>query len=356
MPHGWRRLLIATGTVLLAALLVSAVTVYLLLRPDRFTALLQDQAQKAGLTLNLASPASPTLFPRPALELSGITLSADGTDTPLLLAARGRLTLPWRTVFGGPPAITQMEVDAPRVDLDALQAWLTALHLQNSTVAPTIPRIDTGIRIEHGSFVRGDRVLLNNVMLVTGSLAPDEPFPLDLSATTPSGAPLQLRLVATPHLRGNALLLDNIEIHAAQGHGTTLGLTGNARWHGAADAAAQLGGKLDQADSGSYTVALTLAPADQTQPLLLHLRLDGPGNHADLRLPPLALARWWNGLNAPGESSGPTQPSVPPASGSLQVAKWQLGSVSIEGLSVQSDGEGPATSASVSAPATDTPQ
>lgn len=352
MPRGWRRPLIAAGTLLLAALLVAAVTLYLLLRPDRFTALLQDEAQKAGLTLNLASPASPTLFPRPALELSGITLSADGADTPLLLAAHGRLALPWRTLFGGPPAITQMEVDAPRVDLDALQSWLAALRLQSTGAAPTIPRIDTGIRIQHGSLVRGDRLLLNNVTLRTGSLAPGQPFPLEVSAATGSGAPLQLRLVATPHMRDRTLLLDNIEVHAAQGNGATLGLTGNAYWRGAADAAAQLGGKLDRADAGSYTVALRLTPADQTQPLLLHLKLDGPGNHADLRLPPLALARWWSALDTTPDHGVTPQPSIPPAVGSLQVAKLQIGSISIEGLNVQADQDEPAAAASAPAPAT----
>ena len=38
--------------------------------------MLQTQARAAGLELNLASPASPTLFPRPALDLDGITLNA----------------------------------------------------------------------------------------------------------------------------------------------------------------------------------------------------------------------------------------------------------------------------------------
>lgn len=352
MPPRTRRLLIGAGASLLVAVLVAAVTLFLLLRPDRFTALLQDEAQRAGLSLSLASPASPTLFPRPALELSGLTLSANGADTPLLLAARGRLTLPWRTVFGGPPAITQMEVDAPRVDLDALQQWLAALHLQDAGVAPTIPRIDTGIRIEHGSLVRGDHLLLKNITLVTGSLASGQPFPLDLAATTGDGAPLQWRLVVTPHMRGHVLQLDNIEIHATQGATTTLGLTGNAYWHGAADASAQLGGKLDHAATGSYAVALDLTPADQTQPLLLHLKLDGPDNHVDLRLPPLALAHWWSALTTPADNGEPAQPDVPPVSGSLQMAKVQMGNVRIDGLSVQADDrDAPAAAGTTATPA-----
>ncbi|MEW9624337.1 membrane assembly protein AsmA [Rhodanobacter geophilus] len=351
MPRGLQRLLITVGALALAVLLAVVGVLYLLLQPDRFTAMLQGQAQKAGLVLNLASPASPTLFPRPALDLRGITLNAAGADSPILLAAHGRLVLPWRTLFGGPTAIAQMEVDAPRVDLDALQGWLATLPPQPAGSAPVMPRIDAGISIEHGSVMRGDQLLLNNVTLTAGTLALDQEFPLGVSATTATGAPLQLRLTTTPHMHGNTLQLNDIQLHLSQGSGTTLALRGNARWHGAANATAQLGGKLDQADAGSYDIAVTLAPANQTEPLLLHLRLDGPANHADLLLPPLALAHWWSTLNAPaGQQAGP-QPAMPPGSGTLQVAKLQVGSLSIEGLSVQAGNAAPTPAAATAKPA-----
>lgn len=354
MTRGLRRLLIGAGALVLAALLAVLVAVYLLLQPDRFTAMLQEQASEAGLVLNLDNPARPTLFPRPALELNGITLSAEGADSAILLATRGRLVLPWRTLLGGPVAIAQMEVDAPRVDLDALQDWLATLPPRPANTPPVIPRIDAGISIEHGSVVSGDQLLLDNVMLAAGTLAPGQPFPLDLSATTAAGAPLQLRLTAIPRMQGSALQLDDIQLHLSQGSGSTLALSGNARWHGAADASAQLGGKLDQADAGSYAITLTLAPANQTDPLLLRLRLDGPDNHADLRLPPLALARWWNALDAPaGQQSGP-QPGMPPASGTLQLAKLRLGSLAIEGLSVQAGTAAPVPAGTAAKPAAPT--
>jgi len=351
MTRGLRRLLIGVGALAFAALFAVLIVVYLLLQPDRFTAMLQEQAHDAGLVLNLASPASPTLFPRPALDLRGITLNAEGADSPILLASRGRLVLPWRTLLGGPTAIAQMEVDAPRVDLDALQDWLATLPPQPANAAPTIPRIDAGISIEHGSVVRGDQLLLNNVTLSAGTLAPGQEFPLSMSATTAAGAPLQLRLTATPRMQGNAMQLDHIQLHLSQGSGTTLALSGNARWHGAADAAAQLGGKLDQVDSGSYDIALALTPANQTDPLLLHLKLDGPDNHADLRLPPLALAHWWSTLNAPADRQAGPLPSVPPGSGTLQVAKLQVGNLAIEGLSVQAGDDAPAVAGTVAKPA-----
>ena len=347
MSRRLRLILLVLGGLVLALVLAAVIAVYLVLQPDRFTRMLQTQARAAGLELNLASPASPTLFPRPALDLDGITLNAEGANTPILLAARGRLALPWRTLFGGPTVISQLQIDSPRVDLDALQEWLSALPAQPAGTPPNIPRIDTGISINRGSVVRGNEVLLDNVALEAGSLISGQPFPLSLSATTAANTPVQLRLSATPRIEGNALQLDNITLHLSQGSAMTLALTGNAHWHGAADAAARLTGKLDQADAGQYDISLALTPADQNNPLLLALKLDGPDNHADLRLPPLALAHWWNQL---GDKQAP-QLNVPPISGHAEIAKIETGGISIEGLTVQAGDSVPAAASTAAAPA-----
>jgi AsmA protein len=347
MSRRLRLVLLIAGGIALAAVLAAVTAVYLLLQPERFTAMLQTQAHDAGLQLNLAQPASPTLFPRPALDLQGITLNAQGANAPILLAARGRLALPWRTVFGGPTVITKLEIDSPRVDLDALQAWLAALPAQPRGTPPDIPRIDTGISISRGSLVRGDALLLGNVGLEAGSLTSGMPFPLGMSATSSTGTPLQLQLSATPRINGNTLQLDNITLHLSQGNALSLALKGNAHWHGAADAAATLVGTLDRAGSASYDVSLKLTPANRNNPLLLALKLDGPDNHADLRLPPLALAHWWSAL---ADKNHP-QLGLPPGSGHAEFAKIEAGGVSIEGFSMQS-GEGvPAAASTAPAPA-----
>jgi AsmA protein len=347
MSRRLRLALLIAGGIALAAVLAAVTAVYLLLQPERFTAMLQTQAHDAGLQLNLAQPASPTLFPRPALDLQGITLSAQGANAPILLAARGRLALPWRTVFGGPTVITKLEIDSPRVDLDALQAWLAALPAQPRGTPPDIPRIDTGISISRGSLVRGDALLLGNVGLEAGSLSSGMPFPLSMSATSSTGTPLQLQLSATPRINGNTLQLDNITLHLSQGNALSLALKGNAHWHGAADAAATLVGTLDHAGSASYDVSLKLTPANQNNPLLLALKLNGPDNHADLRLPPLALARWWSAL---ADKNNP-QLGLPPGSGHVEIAKMEAGSVSIEGFSMQSGEDVPAAASTAPAPA-----
>jgi len=347
MSRRLRLILLALGGFALAVVLAAVVAVYLLLQPERFTRMLQTQARTAGLELNLASPASPTLFPRPALDLDGITLNAEGAGAPILLAAHGQLVLPWHTVLGGPTVISQLQIESPRVDLDALQEWLAALPAQPEDAPPNIPRIDTGVSISHGSVVRGNEVLLGNVSLEAGSLISGQPFPLALSAVTAAGMPLQLRLSATPRIEGNALQLNNITLHLSQGSATTLALTGNAHWHGAADAAASLAGKLDQASAGQYDISLLLTPADQSNPLLLALKLDGPANHADLRLPPLALAHWWSQL---GDPQGP-QLSVPPGSGHAEIAKLEAGGISIEGLTIRAGDAVPAPASTAAAPA-----
>jgi len=348
MPRRLRLILLVLSGLVLTAVFVIVIALDVLLQPDRFTAMLQAQARAAGLELNLASPATPTLFPRPALDLYGITLSAQDANMPILLAARGRLALPWRTLFGGPTAITQLQIDAPRVDLDALEAWLTALPALPEGAPPNIPRIDTGVSIERGSVVRGNQLLLDNVALETGSLVSGQTFPLRMSATTATGMPLLLVLSGTPRIQGNALQLDNIALHLSQGSSLELQLSGNAHWHVQADAAAKLSGTLNQAKAGLYSVSLALTPANQNNPLLLALKLDGPNNHADLHLPPLELVHWWSQL---GNGQG-SQLTLPPGSGHLQAEKIETGDISIEGFTLQAGDNVPAATSAAAAPTT----
>jgi len=347
MRRRWQLAFLLLGGVTLTLALGAIMAVYLLLRPERFTAMLQAQARAAGLELNLASPASPTLFPRPALDLNGITINAQDASVPILLAARGQLALPWSTLLGGPTVISQLRIDAPRVDLEALQAWLAELPAQPQSAPTNIPRIDTGVSIIRGSIVRGDELLLGNVSLDAGSLISGQPFPLMLSATTASGLPLQLRLLATPRIQENSLQLDDVSLHIAQGNSLNLALKGSARWHGAADAATDLTGTLDQPDAGHYVISVKLKPADQTNPLLLALKLDGPDNHADLRLPPLALASWWSQLA--GAQALPL--TVPPANGHLEMSTFEAAGVSVEGLTLDTGDAAPTATDAKPAPA-----
>lgn len=351
IPRALRLLLITCASALGGIVLIVLVALYLLLQPDRFTAMLKEHASEAGLRLTLSSPASPTLFPRPALQLEGITLVASDAGPnamPILLAANGQLVLPWRTLFGRQVVISRMQINSPRVDLDALQSWLMNLPPQSATVPEEIPRIATGVRIRNGSVVQNNSEWLSNVSLDTGRLAPGQAFWVNLSAKETDGTPLQWQFSSVPSIAGGVLKLDNINIHVSDSSATTLQLAGHARWMGAADASMELQGKFHLADQGDYDAGVTLTPAAQTKPLLLHLKLLGIDNHIDLQLPPLALAQWWNQLANPQEP----KLSAPPGNGQIEMARLDVGKVHIEGLSVQTGDAVPAVAQSAATPAT----
>jgi AsmA protein len=342
------RLSLITIASLLAALVVAALlSLYLLLQPDRFTNMLQQQANAAGLELTLSSPASPTLFPHPALELEGITLTARGASMPILLAASGRMALPWRTLFGGSKVISRLQINDPRVDLDALQAWVSSLPPTPADEPLQVPRIATGIHIRGGSVVHGDNQLLSDASLDAGKLEPDQVFRIDMSANEPGGTPMRVQLSAVPHADAGALQLKDIALRVSDDNAAVLDLSGTARWHGAADATVTLDGMLKQSGDGVYSTSVSLMPSSGNAPMLLQLKLSGSDKNVNLQLPPLALIQWWNQLN---DTQTPRL-AVPPGKGQVNLAKFDLGSVHIEGLSVQSSGSAP-ISASSAAPAT----
>jgi AsmA protein len=213
-------------------------------------------------------------------------------------------------------------------------------------VPTAIPSIDAGVHITRGSLVRGNQLLLGDVELDAGRLAANHAFPLTITANDAQGVPTQLRLSVTPSIKGGALLLQNIALNLAHSTTLTLHLTGDARWRGAADASAHLAGKLDHANAGQYDAVIELTPADESDPLMLALKLDGPDNHADLHIPPLALANWWSQLD---HDDGPRL-TVPPGNGHAEVASIDTGDISIEGLTIQAGTDVPASATTAAAP------
>lgn len=331
-----RTLLIAAGLLVLALIAGALIAVHILLKPARFTALLESAASSAGLALRLQQPASFELFPRPALALAGFSLSVNGHSTPLLSAARGRLRVPWRALLGGTPTITRLELDAPRLDLGELGRYIATLPTGR---APFLPRIGAGIRLRDGSVISNGQPLLTAVNLDTGPLAPGKPFILRFAARDSSGATLTLALDALPHSTPALVSLQPLTLRGSGRTPMQFTLGGAADWRGGSRFSLRLAGRFTDASATVRTLDLQLGDNGLT-PMQARIAINGSGEKLQASLQPSALLAWWATLR---DSAANAPLTLPPLTADAEIQRYQAGGVSIEGLSVHSD---PAAAAS----------
>lgn len=332
--------LLAAGALVAVVLLAAFVATYVMLQPERFTSLLQSRARAAGLELTLSSPASPTLWPKPGLELEGVTVRANGAELPLLVASRGKLVLPWHALVGGEARISRLEVDGARIDVDALAAYLDTLPSRPSTAGAILPTVDAGFRIERGTLLRGNELLLSNVDIDAGRLANGMPFALALAASTADGTPYSLELETTPSLSRGVLTLADMELGLSSESRFAAMLRGGATWRGGADVGASLSGRVTRNSGAPYGIALNVTPANQQDPLYVALRLDGDNDRTDIRIPPIGFTEWWGGILAGGP------PTLPPILGTIEAKTLDIGSVHIKGLRIRATPQVPAAATS----------
>ncbi|UPG89046.1 membrane assembly protein AsmA [Luteibacter aegosomaticola] len=338
-----RTFLLAAGGFLAALVIAAIIATYVVLQPDRFTSLLQARANAVGLSLTLASPATPTLWPKPALELDGVTVRGPTGGTPLIVASRGKLVLPWRTLMGRDTSISRLEVEGARIDIDAVSTYLDTLPKRASTAGATLPTIDAGFRITRGTLLRGNRLVLSDVEADAGRLASGRRFNVSLAASTADGQPYQLVLATLPTLHDGVLTLGDVTLDASSRTHFDTRLNGAATWRGGADVGASLTGTLTRPNAPPYAMKLDVTPANQEDPLYVALKLDGDAGHADLRVPPIALADWWSAMQAGGA------PALPPVLGSADVQTIDAGSLQIQGLRVRATPNVPVPASSTGA-------
>ncbi|SEV83581.1 AsmA family protein [Luteibacter sp. 329MFSha] len=337
--------LIAAGGLVLALVLAAFIATYVVLQPDRFTAMLQSRARAAGLELTLASPASPTLWPKPALELDGMIVRANGAGAPLIVASRGKLVLPWHTLLGGDARISRLEIEGARIDVDAISDYLDTLPPRPSTSGAILPTIDAGFRVSRGTLTRGNQLLLSDVDIDAGRLANGRPFTLAFAAHTADTTPYSLDLETTPTLSRGVLTLGDAKINVASASRFDATLHGEATWRGAADVGASLAGRVTREAGAPYDIVLNVTPANQRDPLYIALKLDGENDHTDLRIPPLALGEWWGGIRAGG------RPTLPPLLGTVEAKTLDVGGVQATGLRIRATPNVPVPAATAPAPA-----
>lgn len=324
-----RRLLAGVvAAVVLLALLAAALAVRSLLSPERFTELVSERVQAAGLELRLDEPAKPTVWPHLAVQLRGLQLRRSGYGDTLLRAREVLLVVPWRSLLRGEARISALHVNSPVVDMDEIQAWLGGLGGGTDSGVPQLPRVDAGISVADGTVLRGNQLLLKALRVQMDRLEPERALTLHVAALDARDRPLDLRLDATPRQLAEAIELAPLELRLSAGSPPAVALGGALRWYGGSRLDGQLDGGLQLAD-GEFRAHIGWAAGADADPAPLHVVLDGAESHLDLSMDPARVVRWWQAITA-ADGALP----LPPVRGSVRVQKLDLGALKLEGVRV----------------------
>ncbi len=166
----WRRVLAAFGILLL---LLSLSTTWLL-QPEQLVPLILDRTGKTlGLEITADGAAEARLRGQPQLVVRNIVAREPGEKTAILRAERVLLTLPWSSLRSGGKdlVIERIELDAPVLDVPALQAWLAKRPPGEDTKIPTLT---DGLRVVNGRIDNGDW-RIENIDVRLPSLHPQQP-------------------------------------------------------------------------------------------------------------------------------------------------------------------------------------
>lgn len=167
------RILPVVAVVLLALLLVLRFA----LQPERATRfLLSRVGATLGLEITASGAAEYHLRGTPTLVIRDVVAREPGAAVPLLTAERILLSLPWSTIRarGAVLAARRLELDAPVLQIDALQHWL---ETRPPSEAPRFPTLAQGIHVLDGVIRSGGDTdwRITGVDLTLPYLAPDAP-------------------------------------------------------------------------------------------------------------------------------------------------------------------------------------
>lgn len=365
-----RWIAVAVGVLVCALLTALAIHVYALLQPQRFTGLLERELASVGIKLDLQAPASPALFPRPAVRLQGFSLTNSGSNTPVLQAGGAVIVVPWRALLHGEVAIERVEVDAPRIDLGQLKNLLA--RLPHHRGPPQLPTIEAGVHMVQGTLANGGTPLLFGLDVDTGELVPGHPFRMDASARGASGRRITASFDTVPSSTHDGVIdLNPLRLAFGQQDGASLRLAGHGRWQGGEAITLHLQGDLKYpaltpppANSGKPAASasasattgtsrpttvdkmvLDVTPPTGKAALDIAVQLQGADTNADFHLQPTEFGAWWQRLLA---ASTEHPPGPLPFAGKVNVQAMDLGWVKATGLHIEADPDlTPASAASV---------
>ena len=135
--------------VMIILLLMLVLIASYLLQPQRASAFLLDRVGTSlGLHITASGPASYRLRGTPQLVLRGVVAQRPGDPHALLRADRVFVAVPWSTLRarGTDLKAQRIELDAPILDVPALQRWLATRPPSETNV----PTLTDGLRIVRG--------------------------------------------------------------------------------------------------------------------------------------------------------------------------------------------------------------
>lgn len=182
-----------------ALFLVLALSVRWVGQPERATGLILDRlGDSLGLEITAGGSSEYRLRGTPMLVVRDLDVREPGASTALLRAERAYLSLPWSSIRarGADFTVQRVELDAPQLDLAALQRW-------RATRPPTeevrIPTLEDGLEIVRGRVI-GNGWSIEQLWLSLPYLAADAAVAAHLAARLRSGrttVPFDLRVALT---------------------------------------------------------------------------------------------------------------------------------------------------------------
>ncbi len=167
-----RRLLRITAIAAVILIVLVAVIAWLM-QPPRATGFLLNRVGDAlGLRITASRQADYRLRGTPQLLLHDVVAQRPGDKTPLLRAERVFVSLPWSTIRAGGDDLTvqRVELDAPVLDVPALQRWLATRPPSETR----IPTLRDGLRVVRGR-IDNDDWSIDGIDVALPTLSPTSP-------------------------------------------------------------------------------------------------------------------------------------------------------------------------------------
>ncbi|MCC7249690.1 MAG: hypothetical protein IT473_13795 [Lysobacter sp.] len=157
-PRRHRRLRrwLRRALIVLVVLSVLAGIALWLLQPQRSVPVLLDRGGKAlGLVITASPDVEARLRDKPQLVVRDLVVREPDSKTVMLRAERLSIALPWSTLRsrGEDVTVERLELDAPTLDLVALQTWLAKRPPSAETKIPTLT---DGLRVRDGRIDNDD--------------------------------------------------------------------------------------------------------------------------------------------------------------------------------------------------------